>query len=71
MSDTDAATNGLPTGAGPASPSLGEFGLDEAAGASGSWRRLTKGRAADALLGQGTALGHGRMVAGVGGVPVA
>ena len=47
------------------------LGLDEAAGRIWVMAPADGGQAADALLGQGTALGHGRMVAGVGGVPVA
>ena len=54
---TDAAANGLPTRGGPAHPQWVNFGLDEPRGASGSWRPLTEGRGADALLGHGTALG--------------
>jgi hypothetical protein len=48
---TGAATNGLPTGAGPASPSLGEFSPDEAAG------RLWVMAPADGGQGRGCAAG--------------
>ena len=63
MSDTNAATNGLPTGAGRLHPHWVNFGLDEAAGRIWVMAPADGGRAVDALLGQGTALGHGRMVA--------